>query len=98
MAEVDVQQQQTEELSQADIVLGVFSHNSAQTIAQVVRTGQEALSMHYPDNRGVLVNVDGGSKDGTPELALEAAIDKKSFMQTAYPIPPPGGFGLRDPG
>jgi hypothetical protein len=87
MAEVDVQQQQLDELGHADIVLGVFCHNSAGTIADVVRAGQEALVTYFPQSRGVLVNVDGGSKDGAPEVALEAAPDKKSFLQLAYPLP-----------
>jgi hypothetical protein len=87
MADVEEQQQQSEEVSTADIVLGILSHNSAQTIANTIRAGQESLLTHFPDNRGVLVNVDGGSKDGTLELAMQAAIDKKTFLQTAYTPP-----------
>jgi hypothetical protein len=87
MSEVDVQQQQLEELGHADIVLGVFSHNSAETIGHIVRTGQEALSSYFPERRFVLANVDGGSKNGAATLAMEAAIDKKSFLQVAYPLP-----------
>jgi hypothetical protein len=87
MAEVDAQQQQLEEYGHADIVLGVFSHNSAETIGHIVRTGQEALSGYFPESRGVLVNVDGGSKEGSSSIALEAAIDKRSFFQVAYPFP-----------
>ncbi len=87
MAAVDEQQQQLETLGHADIVLGVFSHNSAETIAHIVRTGQEALTTYFPDRRGVVVNVDGGSLDGAPAVALEAAIDRDSFFQVSYPVP-----------
>jgi glucosylglycerate synthase len=87
MADVDTQEQQLEALGRADIVLGVFSHDSAETIAHIVRAGQEALSTYFPESRGVLVNVDGGSKDGAPALALEAAVDKSTFLQITYPAP-----------
>jgi glycosyltransferase involved in cell wall biosynthesis len=87
MAEVDVQQQQPEALGHADIVLSVFSHNSAGTIGNMVRAGQEALATYFPESRGIVVNLDGGSKDGTQEIAMEAAIDKKSFLQLANPVP-----------
>lgn len=73
-------------MEQADIVLGVLSSNSAGTIANVVRAGQEALSACFPTNRGLLVHLDGGSRDETPRLALEAAIDKEAFLQISYPL------------
>jgi hypothetical protein len=45
------------------------------------------------------VNADGGSKDGTQELALESATEKKQFVQVSYPIYPvhkltPGYYGV----
>jgi len=86
MAEADISQQQLEEVGRADIVLGVFSHNSAGTIANIVRATQEGFATHFPESRGVLVNLDGGSKDGTPEIAQEAVLDKKSFLQVATPL------------
>ncbi len=79
MADPDLQQQRIEAVDHADIVLGVFSHNSAGTIAQIVRAGQQALLTHFPEHVGVLVNLDGGSKDGTQAIASEAALDAKSF-------------------
>ncbi len=87
MAEADIQQQQIDELAYADIVLGVLSHNSAGTIGHMVQTGQEAFATFFPQSRGVLVNLDGGSKDGTQEIAREAAVDKTSFLQLSSPLP-----------
>jgi len=81
------QQQQIDEIGRADIILGVFSHNSAGTIANVVRAGQEALVAYFPDNRAVLVNVDGGSRDGGASVALQSAVDRNSFLQITYPLP-----------
>jgi glucosylglycerate synthase len=91
MAEVDVQQNAPQEpavLGTAEIVLGILSYNNAETIAPVVRTVQAGLSRYFPDNRSVLVHADGGSKDGTRELALAAALDKNSVVQVTYPVYP----------
>ena len=87
MAESDVQQLQVEEVGQADIVLGVFSHNSASTIGNIVRVGQEALATYFPESRGLLVNLDGGSKDRTQEAASESAVDKNFLLQVNVPVP-----------
>jgi hypothetical protein len=87
MAEADTQQQQLEQIGHADIVLGVFSYNSAETIAHIVRAGQEALAAYFPQSRAVLVNVEGSSNNGTATLAQEAALDRQSFLQVSYPVP-----------
>src|ERR1043166_3623668 len=91
MAEVDVQENAPREpaaIETADIVLGILSYNNAETIGPVVRAAQSGLSRYFPENRSVLVHADGGSKDGTQGLALEAALDKNTIMQVTYPVYP----------
>src|SRR5438270_3948755 len=80
--------QEAERVGTADIVLGVLSYNNAATIAHVIRTAQDGLAGFFPGNRCVIVHADGGSKDGTPELALAAAPDKSTLLQVAYPVYP----------
>lgn len=61
-------------IEKADILVGIPSCNDAGTIADVVRTVATGLSTYFPGARSVLVNADGGSKDGTPQLFEEAVL------------------------
>lgn len=92
MPEVDAApqngQQDLDSAGTADIVLGVLSYNNAATIAGVIRNSLQGLAASFPEGRCVLVHADGGSKDGTAELALKAAPDRKAVMQVAYPVYP----------
>ncbi len=80
--------QELDRVGTADIVLGILSYNNAATIAQVVRTAQQGLAATFPASRTVIVHADGGSKDRTTNLAIEAALDKSSLLQVAYPVYP----------
>ncbi len=60
-------------LGHVDLVVGIPSFNNARTIAHVVRAASAGLAKHFPDRRAVIVNSDGGSRDGTPEIV--AAVD-----------------------
>jgi len=74
-----------EEIGQADIVVGVPSFNNAKTIDHVVRVAAEGLAMHFPDSKALLLNSDGGSSDGTPDVFLrEPAGDSISKLATRY--------------
>jgi hypothetical protein len=93
MPEVDAapqnsQQQQVDSVATADIVLGILSYNNAATIAAVIRNASHGLESNFPGRRGVLVHADGGSKDGTAGLALQAAPDRNALVQVAYPVYP----------
>jgi hypothetical protein len=54
-------------LDRADIVVGIPSYRNASTIGHVARAAAEGLRTYFPDARGVIVNADGGSPDGTPD-------------------------------
>ncbi len=58
------------EIGQADILVGIPSYNNAATIGHVVRTAAEGMVKHFPDLKPVLINSDGGSSDGTTQVAL----------------------------
>jgi len=72
----------------ADIVIGILSYNDAETIGPVIGAAQHGLSRFFPDVRAVIVNADGGSRDGTAEAARAAATDPGSFLQISYPVYP----------
>jgi len=57
----------------AEIVVGIPSLNSARTIGPVVEAVATGLARHFPAVPCVILNADGGSRDGTPELAQHAA-------------------------
>jgi len=59
---------QIEKINQTDIVVGIPSFNNAKTIAHVVRAVQAGLGKYFPSLRAVIINSDGGSKDGTKEI------------------------------
>jgi hypothetical protein len=92
MPEVDAvtldPRQELDRVGTADIVLGILSYNNAATIAQVIRNAQHGLAATFPACRSVIVHADGGSQDGTPDLALEAALDTRALVQVAYPVYP----------
>ena len=64
----------------ADIVVGIPSYNNAKTIGHVVRAVDAGLAKYFPDKKAVIVNSDGGSKDGTSEVIKNAAIDHNALL------------------
>jgi glucosylglycerate synthase len=63
-------------VGEVDILVGLPTHNNARTIGSVVQTIQAGLLRWFPRDRAVIVNADGGSRDGTPELVTGASIDE----------------------
>ncbi len=80
--------EQVEEIGHADIVVGIPSYNNAGTIGHVVRAINAGLAKYFPDRRGILVNSDGGSTDGTPELARNASVHDYQALCIAHPLFP----------
>ncbi len=58
-----------------DILVGIPSYNNADTIGHVVRAVSAGLAKYFPERRTVLVNSDGGSSDGTPDVVSRAVVD-----------------------
>jgi hypothetical protein len=59
-----------ERIGRADVLVGIPSFNNARTVGHVVRTVSAGLAESYPHLPCVLVNSDGGSRDGTPDIVL----------------------------
>jgi hypothetical protein len=62
-------------VGEIDILVGLPTHNNAKTIISSVAAIQDGILRWFPRERAAIINVDGGSRDGTPDLVLSAAID-----------------------
>ena len=62
--------QQLISVGEVDILVGIPSHNNAETIGRAVETVEESFQRAFPRERVVIVNVDAGSNDGTPDIFL----------------------------
>ena len=62
-------------VGEVDILVGLPTHNNAKTIGPIVNTIQSGILRGFPRERAVIINVDGGSRDGTPELVTGVSID-----------------------
>lgn len=81
----DEVKQQIKTMEQADIVVGIPSYNNARTIGHVVQAVQAGLAKYFPSHRCVLVNSDGGSKDGTMEIVQQTGIDNLATVLVKHP-------------
>ncbi len=70
----DAVRRQVEEVGEVDVVVGIPSFNNARTIAHVVRAVQGGLAKYFPRRRALVVNSDGGSRDGTPDVVRAATL------------------------
>jgi glycosyltransferase involved in cell wall biosynthesis len=79
-------QEKIAELKDVDILVGIPSYNNARTISHVVRAVHAGLAKYFPKSKCVLVNSDGGSKDGTPDLVSHTDIDNLDFILVDHPV------------
>ncbi len=81
----DETKKQVETIGHADIVIGIPSYNNGRTIGHVVRAVQAGLAKYFPNHKCVLVNSDGGSKDGTQEIVQQTGIDNLATILVNHP-------------
>jgi hypothetical protein len=94
-------------VGEVDILVGVPTHNNAKTIGSIVEAIRTGILRFFPRERAAIINADGGSRDGTPELVVSAAIDDLRrtsnlytlrtlhSISTQYASSPAGGTALR---
>ena len=94
-------------VGEVDILVGVPTHNNAKTIGSVVQAIQSGILRAFPRERTVIINADGGSRDGTPELVTGISIDDVRrasnlhalrtlhSISTRYASSPESGVALR---
>ena len=69
-----------------DIVVGVPTYNDARSVGQVVQAVRAGLLKHFPRERSVIINADGGSRDGTQDLVRAAAISDLSVASDVHAL------------
>jgi hypothetical protein len=94
-------------VGEVDILVGLPTHNNAKTIGSIVHAIQSGILHAFPRERAVIINADGGSRDGTPELVTGISIDDARpasnlnalrtlhSISTKYASSPEGGVALR---
>jgi hypothetical protein len=73
---------QIREIVRADILVGIPSFNNAGTVGHVVKAVIAGLAKYFPDAHAVLINSDGGSTDGTPDIVAKASVDLGGMLIT----------------
>ena len=73
-------------VGEVDILVGVPTFNNRNTIEQVVHAIQLGLVKYFPRERTVLINPDGGSNDGTPEIVRNSSIQDFRTLLSASPL------------
>jgi hypothetical protein len=76
------------ELGEAELVVGIPSYNNAPTIGHVVRAAAAGLAKHFPGRRAVIVNSDGGSRDGTPDVVAGTGLGSPQAILASHPLGP----------
>jgi glycosyltransferase involved in cell wall biosynthesis len=74
------------EIGEADILVGIPSFNNGKTIGHVVKAVNAGLAKYFPKAKSVLINSDGGSSDGTPELVAEATVSDYKTILINHPL------------
>jgi len=65
-------------VGEVDLLVAIPSLNNSATIAAAVFAAEESFQRAFPRDRAVIVNVDGGSSDGTPGAFLDAKLQQNS--------------------
>jgi glucosylglycerate synthase len=73
-------------VGEVDILVGLPTHNNAKTIGSIVQTIQSGILRGFPRERAVIINADGGSRDGTPELVTGGSIDDMRPASNLYAL------------
>ena len=62
-------------IGEVDILVGLPTHNNVKTVGTILQQIQSGILRGFPRERAAIINVDAGSRDGTPELVTGISID-----------------------
>jgi hypothetical protein len=82
----DVLLRQLIAVGQVDILVGLPTLNNAATVADVVRAVHLCFTRDFPRLRTVMINSDGGSTDGTPDLIRSASFAESDRVLTSHSL------------
>lgn len=69
-----------------DLVVGVLTFNDGATAPTVTKTLSEGLTRYTPQERVLMINCDGASQDGTPDLIRQAVGEGARFWSIQHPV------------
>jgi glycosyltransferase involved in cell wall biosynthesis len=75
-----------DQIGEADIIIGIPSYNNARTIGHVVRAVSVGLAKYFPAQRSVIMNSDGGSRDKTQEVVMQAEGGADDLLLVSHPV------------
>src|ERR1700737_1914688 len=73
-------------VGEVDILVGLPTHNNAKTVGPIVQSVQACILRDFPRERAAIINADGGSRDGTPELVTGISIDDVRRTANLYTL------------
>jgi hypothetical protein len=73
-------------VGEVDVLVGIPTFNNKDTIERVVKAVQVGLTKYFHRDRCVLINPDGGSTDGTPDIFKSASVTDFGMLLTASPL------------
>jgi hypothetical protein len=73
-------------VGQVDVLVGLPTLNNAATVAPIVRAVHLCFTRDFPRLRTVMINSDGGSTDGTPDLIRDATFSEADMVQTSHSL------------
>jgi glucosylglycerate synthase len=73
-------------VGEVDVLVGLPTHNNGKTIGSIVHAIQSGILRGFPRERAVIINADGGSRDGTPELVTGISIDDVRPASNPYAL------------
>jgi glucosylglycerate synthase len=73
-------------VGEVDILVGLRTYNNAKIIGSIVHAIQSDILRCFPRERAVIINADGGSRDGTPELVSRVSIDDVRPASNLYAL------------
>ncbi len=73
-------------VGEVDVLVGIPTYNNRLTVERVVQAVQIGLVKYFPRERTVVINPDGGSRDGTPDLLKSASVPDFRSMLAASPL------------
>ena len=74
------------DVGEADILVGLPTHNNAKSIGAIVQTIRNGILRSFPRERAVIINADGGSRDGTRELITGLSISDVRPVSGVYAL------------
>src|ERR1700751_2675176 len=73
-------------VGEVDILVGLPTYNNPKTAGPVVTKIRTGILRDFPRERAVIINADGGSRDGTPELVTGISIDDARPVSNLYAL------------